>query len=54
MTTKEVLEKYQKKVAFPITPEKIRAAGYDVTAYLKQLVKEVKNCSDYDGRPLGF
>ena len=54
MLIKEVLKRYQKKVPFLITPKKIRAAGYDVTNYLKELTPQIKCCEDYDGQPLGF
>lgn len=54
MLVKEVLKQYHKKVPFPLSPRKIRAAGYDETDYLKELTREIKSCEDYDGRPLGF
>ena len=45
-TVKEVLTKYHKIVPFPITPAKIEQAGQPVTAYLYQIVTDLKRCTD--------
>lgn len=45
-TAKKVLERYHAKVPFPITPAKIRAAGYDVEQYLKGLICEIGKAAD--------
>lgn len=49
MTIKEVLDRYHKKVPFPLTKGKIEAAGYDAEEYLRELVSKVEKCVDYDG-----
>ena len=47
-TVKEVLERYDAKVPFPLTPEKIEAAGHNVAFYLGCLVGELMNADDAD------
>lgn len=54
MKINEVLKKYHKKVAFPISVKKIRAAGYEPATYIKKLQIELKSCSDYKGQPIGL
>lgn len=52
MKCKDVLEKYHKLVPFPITPEKIATAGYDVGQYLKDLAGSLRQCDDVDDHPI--
>ena len=52
MLCKDVLEKFHKLVSFPVTPEKIAAAGYDVSQYLKELGDALHQCDDVDKHPL--
>lgn len=52
MKCKDVLDKFQKLVPFPMTPKKIKAAGYDVGQYLKSIGKELSKCEDVDEHPL--
>ena len=52
MLCKEVLEKYHKLVPFPISPEKIAMAGYDIGQYLKDLGESLRQCDDVDDHPL--
>lgn len=51
MKCKDILEKYSQLVPFPITPESIAAAGYDVTEYLCRLTNELYLCDDYSEQP---
>jgi len=51
-TAKEVLIKYNKLVEFPITPEKIQAAGYDVDLYLIELIKALEAAEDSQEHPI--
>lgn len=51
MTIKEVMVRYQKKVPFPLSYKKIRAAGYNPKKYLKDISDAIKSCEDYDGTP---
>ena len=48
MKVAEVMYKHSELVPFPITPEKIAAAGYNVTQYLTDLINELKCCEDAD------
>lgn len=52
MLCKEVLEKYQKLVPFPISLKKIATAGYDVGQYLKDLGESLRQCDDVNDHPL--
>jgi len=52
MLCKNVIEKFNKLVPFPITSEKIKAAGYDVGQYLKSIGEELSQCEDVDEHPL--
>jgi len=45
-TVKEVFDHYEAKVTFPITPDKIKAAGYDVGAFLESMIRDVSNAED--------
>ena len=49
MTLKETLKKFviEKGVDYPFTPKKIEKAGYNVRAFLKELVKEIKKADDF-------
>lgn len=51
MLCKDVLEKFHKLVPFPITPEKIAAAGYDVDQYFKDMGEALRQCDDVDSHP---
>ena len=48
MKASQVLDRYHGLVAFPITPEKIAASGYDVERFLSDLVDELQQCEDRD------
>lgn len=48
MKVAEIMYKYEGLVPFPITPNKIKRAGYDVTQYLTDLVGELNCCEDAD------
>ena len=48
MKAAQVLDRYNVLVPFPITPEKIAAAGYDVQLFLSNLVNELYQCEDRD------
>ena len=54
MLCKEVLEKYGKMVPYPISPEKIAAAGYDVDKYIKDMGEELSRCDDVGDEPLAL
>ena len=47
MKVEEVMEKYDKKVPFPISPVKLLAAGYDPRGYLSDLADDLSLCDDY-------
>ncbi len=51
MLCKDVLEKFHKLVPFPITPEKIAAAGYDVDQYFKDMGDLLRQCDDVGDHP---
>lgn len=51
MLCKEVIEKFNKLVPFPITPEKIAAAGYDVAQYIKNMGEALSQCDDVGVHP---
>jgi len=46
MKVKQVLKRHHKLVPFPLTTAKIEAAGYNVTQYLTDLIKELNRCED--------
>lgn len=46
MKIKQVLKKYHKKVPFPITSAKIKAAGYNVEDYIMSMIAELRSCDD--------
>lgn len=48
MTVKEVMASYHKKVPFPISSTEIKAAGYDVTQYITDMIMELRKCEDSD------
>lgn len=52
MRCKEVLERYHQLIPFPISTEKIEAAGYDVDQYIKDLGESLRHCDDVNDRPL--
>lgn len=52
MKCKELLDKYNELVPFPYAPEKIAAAGYNVTQFLSDLAYEIHLCDDYGEQPL--
>lgn len=43
---REVLEKYNKIVSFPLTPKKIRAAAYNPREFLQNICVEIIRCDD--------
>lgn len=45
-TAREIMERYHARVPFPITPAKIKTAGYDVEQYLKGLIRELGEADD--------
>ena len=45
-SAKEILERYHSKVTFPITPGKIKAAGYDVEQFLNGLIADIRRADD--------
>lgn len=45
-SAKEIFETYNAMVPFPITPAKIRAAGYDVGQYLNDLIDALGEAED--------
>jgi len=51
MLCKDVLEKFNKLVPFPITPEKIAAAGYDLDQYIKDMGESLRQCDDVGVHP---
>jgi len=51
MKCKTVMQRFHKLVPFPVTPEKIKAAGYDVTTYLKLILQELSECDDLSESP---
>jgi len=52
MLCKNVIEKFNKLVPFPMIPGKIKVAGYNVGQYLKSIGKELSQCEDVDEHPL--
>ena len=48
MKASQVLDQCHHLVPFPLTPEKIAAAGYDVDLFLSNLVNELCQCEDRD------
>lgn len=48
MKALQVLERYYRKVPFPMTPPMIEAAGYDVGLFLYELIDELNQCEDRD------
>jgi len=46
MKVKDVFLKYDAKVSFPISVEKIRAAGYIPLEYILGMIEELKECED--------
>lgn len=51
MLCNDVLEKFNKLVPFPITLEKIAAAGYDVDQYIKDMGESLRQCDDIGNHP---
>lgn len=52
MKAAQVLDRYYRLVPFPLTPEKIAAAGYDVDLFLSNLINELYQCEDRDLTPV--
>jgi len=46
MKVKDVILKYNAKVPFPVTSEKIKKAGYDSIDYLVELTEDLLQCED--------
>lgn len=46
MKAAQVLDQCHQLVPFPLTPEKIAAAGYDVELFLSNLINELCQCED--------
>lgn len=51
MLVKDVLKKFNQLVPFPISFEKIEAAGFDVKQYFKDLGEELSKCDDVGDHP---
>lgn len=51
MKVAEVMKKYHKLVPFPVTVEKIRAAGFEPTSYLAEVSDALGGCSDFHKSP---
>ena len=47
----DVLKKFNRLVPFPITPEKIADAGFDVDQYIKDMGEELRQCDDVGNNP---
>lgn len=47
MKSYEVIYKYNRLVPFPISPERIQAAGFNVIDYLRVLVYELSICENH-------
>ena len=51
MLVKDVLKKFNKLVPFPLTLEKIAAAGFDAKQYFKDMGDELRQCEDVGNHP---
>lgn len=49
-SAKEVLDRYNAMVPFPITPAKIKAAGYNPERYTWNLINDIE-CADDSNDP---